>query len=228
MSQMSEMSRGEMIRRLDDAFVEVRDHLANGPLSTEERHALATSLSRLLPIVADSLQEQEDADAAKALVRHADPTTMPSPRNRHTEDGGGVREAGQQRAGPPVDGVALVRRVYEAFDVSDIDCVVALTHPDIEVHPLRTQSVAPIRGRGFFREWLEDGIASGRTHRYHVEDVHEQDDGAVVLVGKLVEHDMSIDMIGVHCLKDGLSWRVHQYFSDEATLDQLGLLNTRR
>ena len=41
MSQMSEMSRGEMIRRLDDAFVEVRDHLANGPLSTNERHALS-------------------------------------------------------------------------------------------------------------------------------------------------------------------------------------------
>jgi ketosteroid isomerase-like protein len=228
MSQMSEMSRGEMIRRLDDAFVEVRDHLANGPLSTNERHALATSLSRLLPIVADSLQEQEDADAAKALVRHADPTTMTSPRNRHTEDGGGVREAGQQRAEAPVDGVALVRRIYEAFNVRDIDCVVALTHPDIEVHPLRTQSVAPIRGRACFREWLQDGIAAGRMHPYEIEQVHALEDGAVVLVGNLVEHETSIDMIGVHRLKDGLSWRVHQYFSDEATLDQLGLLNTRR
>jgi hypothetical protein len=71
---MSEMSRGEMIRRLDDAFVDVRDHLANGPLSTEERHALATSLSRLLPAVADTLQAQEDADAARALRRHGPPT----------------------------------------------------------------------------------------------------------------------------------------------------------
>jgi hypothetical protein len=70
---MSQMSRGEMIRRLDTAVRDVHDHLENGPLTADERHALATSLSRLLPTVADTLQDQEDKDAARALVHHGDP-----------------------------------------------------------------------------------------------------------------------------------------------------------
>jgi hypothetical protein len=70
---MSHMSRGEMIRRLDTAVRDVHDHLENGPLTADERHALAGGLSRLLPIVADTLQDQEDKDAARALVHHGDP-----------------------------------------------------------------------------------------------------------------------------------------------------------
>ena len=64
------MSRGEMIRRLDDVSKEVHARLENGPLTADERHALAASLVRLLPRVADSLQEQEDREAAEALLRH--------------------------------------------------------------------------------------------------------------------------------------------------------------
>jgi hypothetical protein len=79
---MSQMSRGEMIRRLDTAVRDVHDHLENGPLTTDERHALATSLSWLLPIVADTLQDQEDTDAARALVHHGDPPAATSARLR--------------------------------------------------------------------------------------------------------------------------------------------------
>jgi hypothetical protein len=70
---MNGMSRGEMIRRLDEASEDVRVRLASGSLATEERLALATRLSRQLAIVADSLQAQADADAATALTRHVDP-----------------------------------------------------------------------------------------------------------------------------------------------------------
>ena len=48
---MSKMSRGEMIRRLDDASNLVHDGLATGPLNPRERNALAASLATLLPIV---------------------------------------------------------------------------------------------------------------------------------------------------------------------------------
>jgi hypothetical protein len=66
------MTRGEMIRRLDDASKVVHDQLANGPLSPQERHALAANLERLLPVVADTLQAEEDQRAADALRHHAD------------------------------------------------------------------------------------------------------------------------------------------------------------
>jgi hypothetical protein len=64
-----DMSRGEMIRRLDEMSKAVHDQLTNGPLSVEERQALAESLARLLPVVAESLQDQEDREAAAALLK---------------------------------------------------------------------------------------------------------------------------------------------------------------
>jgi len=67
---MPEMGRGEMIRRLDEASKEVLERLTNGPLGDEERHALARSLVRLLPLVADDLQDQEDKEAAGKLLEH--------------------------------------------------------------------------------------------------------------------------------------------------------------
>jgi len=72
---ISHMSRGEMIRRLDDISTLVRDGLATGPLSPTERDALASSLQTLLPIVEESLQDQEDRHAARAL--------RPAPDARH-------------------------------------------------------------------------------------------------------------------------------------------------
>ena len=67
---MPEMSRGAMIRNLDAASKEVLERLTNGPLEPEERHALARRLIRLLPLVADDLQDQEDKVAAGKLVDH--------------------------------------------------------------------------------------------------------------------------------------------------------------
>jgi hypothetical protein len=65
---MSEMSRGEMIRRLDDVSDLVHDGLAAGPLSRSDRDILASHLATLLPIVAQSLQDEEDRQAAHALL----------------------------------------------------------------------------------------------------------------------------------------------------------------
>ena len=67
---MPEISRDEMIRRLDDASKDVLERLTNGPLGAEERHALARSLVRLLPVVADDLQDREQKKAADKLLEH--------------------------------------------------------------------------------------------------------------------------------------------------------------
>jgi hypothetical protein len=77
---MSEMSRGEMIRRLDDVSDLVHDGLATGPLSRSDRDILASRLATLLPVVAQSLQDQEDRQAAHAL--------LPNPAARHEKGTG--------------------------------------------------------------------------------------------------------------------------------------------
>jgi hypothetical protein len=63
------MKRSEMIRRLDDAAREVHSRLMNGPLTEQERHDLASTLERLLPIVANSLQDEIAQEAAEKLIR---------------------------------------------------------------------------------------------------------------------------------------------------------------
>lgn len=79
--QAPRMGRGEMIRRLDEASQEIEHRLSNGPLTADERHALADSLKRLLPAVADSLQDEEDLKAAQALL-----ATKESARKRRATD----------------------------------------------------------------------------------------------------------------------------------------------
>jgi hypothetical protein len=70
-----QMSRGEMIRRLDEAARTAAEELANGPLTAEEQHAIAASLGKLLPLVADSLQVQLDTETAAALSRDLEKPT---------------------------------------------------------------------------------------------------------------------------------------------------------
>ena len=49
---------------------QVLERLTNGSLEAEERHALARTLIRLLPLVADDLQNQEDIESATRLAKH--------------------------------------------------------------------------------------------------------------------------------------------------------------
>jgi hypothetical protein len=64
-----DMSRGEMIRQLDEAASLAVDVIGNGPLSMEEQHAIGATLGKLLPLVADTLQNQLDTEAAIALLQ---------------------------------------------------------------------------------------------------------------------------------------------------------------
>jgi hypothetical protein len=68
----SAMSRSEMVRQLDEAAVAACDLLGDGPLSPEEQHVVAATLEKLLPLVAESIQDQLDTEAAAALLRRRD------------------------------------------------------------------------------------------------------------------------------------------------------------
>jgi ketosteroid isomerase-like protein len=72
--------------------------------------------------------------------------------------------------------VALVRRLYEAFEVRDLDGMVALTDPEIEFFPQVTASMVdrtePYRGHEGMRRYFEDAARVWRDleitpHEYH-------------------------------------------------------------
>lgn len=71
MAQNGSMSRGAMIRRLDQAAQDVAILLADDePLTPEERRELTDSLGRLFLAVSNSLQLQEDKMAAGAIQQN--------------------------------------------------------------------------------------------------------------------------------------------------------------
>jgi hypothetical protein len=67
-----EMSLGDAIRRLDAISREVHEWLTTGPpfLATE-RHALARTLTTLLPVVAAAFPDQQDTKSSRGLGEHA-------------------------------------------------------------------------------------------------------------------------------------------------------------
>ena len=137
-----------------------------------------------------------------------------------------IREAPFKTTGGGVmdDDCAVIDRLYEAFNKRDIDTVISLTHPDIEAHPLRTESTTPVRGRDAVRALMEKGIADGRTHRYDVHEVRQLDDGRVLVLATMVEFGISLAVMGIHRLEDGLNRHATQQFTDEETLAALGRL----
>jgi hypothetical protein len=90
---MPEMSRGDAIRRLDAISKQVHDRLTTGPsFLAIERHALARSLTRLLPVIAATFPDQRDkksssglGDPAQRWFTEARPLQRPLEANR-TED----------------------------------------------------------------------------------------------------------------------------------------------
>jgi hypothetical protein len=70
---MPEMSLGDAIRRLDALSKEVQERLTTGPpLLSTERHALARTVTRLLPVIAGASPD-EDKKSAGGLGVHAQP-----------------------------------------------------------------------------------------------------------------------------------------------------------
>ena len=118
----------------------------------------------------------------------------------------------------------ISRRLYEALNRRDVDAVMALAHAEIEVHPLRAPTAWPVRGRDAFRLMLEDALAAGRGHQFDVRHVADLDDGRVVISGMVTELGTNAEFVALHRLEDGLHRHVHQYYSDEETLRQLGLI----
>jgi hypothetical protein len=93
-----QMSRGEMIRRLDDAARTAADALADEPVAPDEQRAIASSLAKLLPLVADSLQNQLSTETAAALVHDQRAQGSPPTKAGEPADGNGAEQRNRASA----------------------------------------------------------------------------------------------------------------------------------
>lgn len=121
----------------------------------------------------------------------------------------------------PTDAVLAI---YDAFNRRDLDGVLALTHPEIELHPLRMSPRGPWRGRDGIRELFGEMQSVGLRHRFDIDRTHTMADGRIASFGAVVAEDVRTPFVGIHRVDDGLVRSTHHYFSDPETLRHLGLL----
>ena len=67
---MTEMSRGDMMRRLDGASKDLLKRLANGPLTDGKPNGLARTLAGLVPMGAAEPDGKTETEATSSIVGH--------------------------------------------------------------------------------------------------------------------------------------------------------------
>jgi ketosteroid isomerase-like protein len=121
------------------------------------------------------------------------------------------------------DAQAAVAAIYDAFNRRDLDALLELSHPDIELHPLRLSPGAVYRGHDGIRALFEEMRALGLDHRFDIAETRLLPGGRVAAIGKVVMGGAATDFVGVHAVAGGRIGLTHHYFSDEDTLARLGL-----
>jgi ketosteroid isomerase-like protein len=116
----------------------------------------------------------------------------------------------------------LGREFLEALDRNDADALVAVTHPEVEFWPTSMAGRAPFRGHEALRKRVANPTNS---YGARVTSGRALDDERFVVMFEICvgeEFVQSAALIGR--AKDGLIVTARAYLTDEALLEQLGLL----
>jgi ketosteroid isomerase-like protein len=121
---------------------------------------------------------------------------------------------------------AVSSRVFEAYNAGDLNAMLALLDPDVELNPLRSAGVLTASGRdevaAIFRRFQSDG-----WHTFSIREVRPLPGDRVLVTGTVVYADDEMPFAGIHTVRDGRIVMAQHYFSDEATLASLGALAPR-
>jgi hypothetical protein len=69
-ARMAEMSRGDMMRRLDGASKDLLKRVVNGPLTDGKPNGLARTIAGLVPVGADEPPAKDDTGPTTSIVDH--------------------------------------------------------------------------------------------------------------------------------------------------------------
>ncbi len=129
---------------------------------------------------------------------------------------------------PETAALRLVARWVEAHNDRDIDGMLACVTQDVEFHPLRlTSGSADVYvGQEGLRLWFEDLTSSTLRHELRMEQVRENGEDEVLLVGsvEIPGHATVAEFYGIYDITDGLIGRAHHYLSDRRTMEELGII----
>jgi hypothetical protein len=119
----------------------------------------------------------------------------------------------------------LVRQWAQAINARDIDAVIALSHPEIELHPMQIAVSGLYTGHEGIRDWISDILASGIGHNVTYSGLKTLPDGRVALFGNVcLEGKVISPYTLVATVRDGKVALTRSYLADEDTVRLLKLL----
>jgi hypothetical protein len=119
----------------------------------------------------------------------------------------------------------LVRRWARAVNARDVETLVELSDPDIQLYPMQIAVSGHYRGHDGLRRWVEDIVASDLGHGVEFRGIRTLPDGRIALFGEVFLGDTSISPYSLLVtLRDDRVASTRSYLSDEDTLKLLKLL----
>jgi ketosteroid isomerase-like protein len=118
----------------------------------------------------------------------------------------------------------VVHRFLDAIITRDIEGLLALADPEIELHPLRLTATPAYMGHDGLRRWLADVAQRAPDVSFDVQDVRSVDaDHAIARVVVRVGGEQAAAVTGIFTVASGTVREVHGYFSDEDLLSAVGI-----
>jgi hypothetical protein len=119
----------------------------------------------------------------------------------------------------------LVRHWAQAINARDVDAVIALSHPEIELHPMQIAVSGLYTGHDGIRAWISDILASGIGHNVKYCGLKTLPDGRVALFGEVCLEGKKISPYTlIATIRDDKVALTRSYLADEDTLRLLKLL----
>jgi hypothetical protein len=119
-----------------------------------------------------------------------------------------------------------VERWIDAWNWRQTPELVALAHPDIELHPLRLRGLSPVYdGHDGLRTWMATITRESHDHKISLDSVKRIGDGRVLAVGtvRIGGHTTS-PFSGVYEFEDGKLLLMAHYFTPVTVLESIGVL----
>src|SRR3954451_2323975 len=117
------------------------------------------------------------------------------------------------------------RRWAHAVNAPDVERIVALSAPDIDLYPMQIAVSGHYHGHDGIREWVRDILASGLGHNVRYLGIRTLPDGRVALFGEVrLEETVISPYTLIAEIRDGKVALTRSYLATEETLRLLKLL----
>ena len=119
----------------------------------------------------------------------------------------------------------VLRRWAQAVNARDVEGTIALSHPDIQLHPMQIAVLGHYSGHDGIRDWIRDILASGIGHNVRYLGIRTLPDGRVALFGEVrLEETVVSPYTLIAEIRDGKVALTRSYLATEETLRLLKLL----